>query len=212
MKYPKDFINKIICGDCIKIMKYMPDKCVDFVFADPPYGVNKRNVHWDKEYPCGFEKEILRISKKGVIITCGERNIIKCISGLGKEYRSPFYAWNKNGMTRSSIGFQNIMIAIAGGKVRLGQNFIKFIIKDLSVRGHPSVKPIEYMREVVKRFTKENEIIFDPFLGSGTTAVSAKELNRNFIGVEINKEYCEIAKQRLNNVNIIFNGLKRWIK
>ena len=64
---------------------------------------------------------------------------------------------------------------------------------------HITVKPIELIEHLIKIFTKENSLILDPFIGSGTTAIACKNTNRKCIGYEINKEYFEIANKRLNN-------------
>ena len=63
---------------------------------------------------------------------------------------------------------------------------------------HPTQKPIELFKYLVANFSKESDTILDPFLGSGTTLVAAKQLNRNAVGIEISPEYCEIARQRLS--------------
>ena len=65
---------------------------------------------------------------------------------------------------------------------------------------HPTQKPIKLMHRIIEKFTKENDIIFDPYAGSGTTLVASKQLDRQFIGLEINKEYCNIANKRLKNI------------
>jgi len=62
---------------------------------------------------------------------------------------------------------------------------------------HPTVKPIKFIKKVMRISSNENDIILDPFMGSGTTAVACKELNRQYIGFEIQKQYCEIANKRL---------------
>ncbi len=59
------------------------------------------------------------------------------------------------------------------------------------------MKPLPLIIKIINDFTEPNDIILDPFLGSGTTAVAAKQLRRKFIGIEINPEYCKIAEQRL---------------
>jgi DNA modification methylase len=64
--------------------------------------------------------------------------------------------------------------------------------------GHPSQKPIALIEELVKRYSKENDVIFDPFMGSGTTLRASKELGRWCIGIEIEEKYCEIAAKRLS--------------
>lgn len=76
-------------------------------------------------------------------------------------------------------------------------------IKDKNEFKHPTIKPLEIIKNLIINSSKENEVVLDPFLGSGTTAVACKELERNFIGFEINKEYYEIAIDRLKGVNQI---------
>lgn len=63
---------------------------------------------------------------------------------------------------------------------------------------HPTVKPLDLVERFIRNSTKEGDIVFDPYMGSGTTAVACKNLNRKFIGSEINPEYFEIAKKRIN--------------
>ena len=64
-------------------------------------------------------------------------------------------------------------------------------------RFHPTQKPIRLFGKIIQDFSNESDIIFDPFLGSGTTAIAAKQLKRNFIGIEISEKYCQISKDRL---------------
>lgn len=66
---------------------------------------------------------------------------------------------------------------------------------------HPTVKPVKLMEYLIKLVTKENYTVLDPFMGSGTTGIACKRLNRNFIGVELNEEYAEIAKKRIESVS-----------
>lgn len=66
---------------------------------------------------------------------------------------------------------------------------------------HPTVKPLKLISHLIKLFTKENSIICDPFMGSGTTAIASKLTNRNFIGSEINKHYFDICIKRLNKIS-----------
>lgn len=65
---------------------------------------------------------------------------------------------------------------------------------------HPTIKPLELVKRHILHSTKENDVVLDCFLGSGTTAVACKELNRQYIGFEINKEYFEIAQDRLSGI------------
>ena len=73
--------------------------------------------------------------------------------------------------------------------------------KDKDDYDHPTIKPLELVKRHIINSSKENDIIFDPFLGSGTTAVASKELSRQYIGFEINETYYKIAKDRLNGIN-----------
>ncbi|MCK5617250.1 site-specific DNA-methyltransferase [Candidatus Pacearchaeota archaeon] len=188
-------------GDCLEIMPGL--KMVNFVYADPPYGVGKAD--WDKEYFTGWELLSVNKTYNGMVANVGTKAICACMAALGDEYKDLFYGWNKNGMTRSSIGFMNVLIAVVAGKVKMGQNFCQFVIKDLSRKNHPSPKPVEYIRCVLKRFTDMGDTVLDPFVGSGTTLVAAKELGRKAIGIEIEEKYCEIAVRRLSQNTFQFN-------
>lgn len=66
---------------------------------------------------------------------------------------------------------------------------------------HPTQKPVALMEYLIKTYTNENETVLDFTMGSGTTGVAAKNLNRNFIGIELSKEYYQIASDRINNVS-----------
>lgn len=73
-------------------------------------------------------------------------------------------------------------------------------IKDKRLYNHPTVKPLDMIRNLVENSSKSDDLILDPFMGSGTTAVACKELGRRFIGFEINKDYWEASQRRLASV------------
>lgn len=73
-------------------------------------------------------------------------------------------------------------------------------VKDKRLYGHPTVKPLNIIRNLVENSSKEGYLVLDPFMGSGTTAVACKELNRNYIGFEISKDYVEASLNRLASV------------
>jgi len=75
--------------------------------------------------------------------------------------------------------------------------------KDKDLYDHPTIKPLELVKRHILHATQENDIVLDTFLGSGTTAVACKELNRRYIGFEISEEYYNISKDRLNGINQI---------
>jgi DNA modification methylase len=70
-------------------------------------------------------------------------------------------------------------------------------------RVHPTQKPVRLMEWILKNYSESTDLILDPFLGSGTTAVAAKQLGRKFIGIEISQKYCDIAVQRLQQEILI---------
>lgn len=75
-------------------------------------------------------------------------------------------------------------------------------IKDKNNYEHPTIKPLEPIKNFIINSSDEGDIVFDPFLGSGTTAVACKELNRKYIGFEISEKYCKIANDRLNGMTV----------
>jgi len=186
--------DNIYCGDCLELMREMPDKSVDFAFADPWYGIGKTEK--DVHYSSGFEPELIRIAR-GFAITPGQENIGLCIDNLGVSYKGIVSAWNINGMTFSKVGFENWIPVVTGGNFRRNQNCFRFVVKGIKP-DHPSPKPIEFMTELLLRYTNENDLILDPFLGSGTTAIAAIRTNRRYIGFEIDPNYYAIAQKRIN--------------
>lgn len=183
-------------GDCLEIMPLLKSQSIDLVLTDPPYGINK--TEWDKVYPAGFEKECLRIANT-VAIMCGMWAIPDCIRELGEAYLGIIACWSRNGMTFSPLGFGNwIPVIIAGKRPKSGQDVLSFKI-DGYKPNHPSPKPLSCMKKLVDRISLTGQSVLDPFMGSGTTGVACKELGRNFIGIEIEPKYFEIAQRRINN-------------
>ena len=64
-------------------------------------------------------------------------------------------------------------------------------------RGHPHQKPEKGIEKIIKATTNENDLVLDPFIGAGTTAVVCKKMNRNYIGIEIDKNYCELSRKNI---------------
>lgn len=207
-KWPDDFINQIICGDSLEVMKEMPDKCVDLVLTDPPYGISYKNTRSEIKYEriendsgeIDYVKlitELERVAK--IVIIFGAENFYKSLPHKGR-----WICWDKraenisNEMPGSPFelawinkthGYYRIYRVIHGGAVNNDDSG--------NPRFHPTQKPIKLFGKIMQDFTKEGEIIFDSFLGSGTTAVAAKQLGRKFIGIEISPKYCKIAEDRL---------------
>ena len=199
-----DYLDKIICGDCLEVMKELPDRCVDAVVTDPPYGNGTQYLSYEdtkgnlSNLVRLFMPEALRIAR-GVFVTSGVANMWL--------YPQPTWtlAWvNPAGVGSSSWGFSCWQPILAYGKDpfledckgrRSDVYFQKHTDKDKNE--HPCNKPYNVMRWILERTTRSGAVILDPFLGSGTTAVACVETGRHFIGIELEEKYCEIARRRV---------------
>lgn len=209
--YPEDFINKIICGDCLELIKTIPDNKIDCIVTDPPYGLNKNGIKNDKDLSLFYTilPDCYRVLKDdGFFITFFST---KYLPDLFKN--NPFaYFWQfvlycPEGSVRSPIGFTKYMSCFVFKKgnpklIKWRTDIFKdtpgkMVEPDEGFINHPTPKPKHFIKEIMDMTTIENDLILDPFIGSGTTAVACKQLNRKFIGFEINHDYCSLAKARL---------------
>jgi site-specific DNA-methyltransferase (adenine-specific) len=203
-------LNKIYNEDCLETMKRMPDKSVDLVLTDPPYGLGFQYIQFTdtqqnlKNLVDIFMPEVLRIAKL-VVLTPGINNI--------NLYPKPNWilSWTyRGGANYSAWGFNCWQPILVYGKdpyLRDGLGCRSDVIDDnipAKKNGHPCPKPESFIKKLILRVsTKETDIIYDPFMGSGTTAVACKQLKRSFIGSEISPEYCKIAEQRLRQETLL---------
>ena len=204
----KDILNKIICADSLEIMRQLPDKCIDLILCDPPYGVgmeydqfidNKENL---KKLVDDFMPEVLRIGK-----------IVFITPGNGNQHLYPVPSWTlawvyRGGANQCSWGFNTWQPILAYGKCPYRANSMGARADTIwqeetpKANGHPCPKPITFWSKLLQRGSvKETDIIFDPFNGSGTTCVAAKQLGRSFIGIDLSPMYCKIAEARLRHIN-----------
>ena len=244
--------NSIIQGDSLKLLKKIPSKSIDLVFADPPYNLQLRETlyrpdqttveavtnDWDKfdtyadydKFCLNWLSECKRVLKDdGALWVIGSyHNILRlgtCIQNLGFWILNDIIWHKTNPMpnfrgtrftnahetllwcttsqkAKYTFNYQNLKelnegkqmrsdwyIPICSGKERLRENNKK--------RSHPTQKPEALLYRILLSSSNKGDTILDPFLGSGTTAVMAKKLQRNFIGLEQDKEYIKLAKKRL---------------
>jgi hypothetical protein len=165
---------------------------VDAVVTDPPYGCDK--AEWDS----GFPTEWYQLAKaKRVVTITGSAGLRDSLALVGEEFIDVIAARNLNGMTRGPLGFGNWLAAVVSrGKPRQGTNAFDFKVLG-EMPDHPSPKPVAYMRRLIERVSEQGETVCDPFLGSGTTGVACVELGRNFIGIERDETYFELACRRI---------------
>lgn len=209
MKYPDDFINKIICGDCLEVMKEMSDKCVDLVLTDPPHGKDKKFrgddfSDWDLyQYLFPVFRQLERITKYHILVDTPKDKVplfIKLMRTFNYEY--PIILHETNSMRNGKVGFSNYGLIIWYCNKKKSINRYKDVISapienTKTHFKHPSPKNIYHYSRLIRMFSNKRDIILDPFLGSGTTTEACKRLGRNFIGIEINPDYCKIAEERL---------------
>jgi DNA modification methylase len=198
---------QLILGDCLEIMPTLADGSVDAIITDPPYGVDYvYSSYQDTKQGLQKLKENLiyqarRISKRTAIFT-GVMNV-----GFYSD-ADWFYSWVcPAGTGVSAFGFTcHTPIAFYGKDAYSGKGsrpdvFVDYKPKRTGV-DHPCEKPLSVMRWAVERFSLKGDTILDPFMGSGTTGVACVQLGRNFIGVEIDPHYFEIAKKRIEQAQL----------
>jgi len=213
-----EMLNKVIQGDCLEVMKNIPDKSIDLVLTDPPYGMEFRSNHRKEKYEKiendnnliwleDFLKESYRVLKDNthIYIYCSFHNIDIFKQEVSKLFEvKNILVWVKNNTGMGDLEgdyapqYEFCIYARKGNKkLNRGRDSNILYFDKTGNINHPTEKPVSLMGFLIKKSTDENDTVLDCFLGSGTTAVACKQLKRNFIGIEINEKYCEIARQRL---------------
>jgi site-specific DNA-methyltransferase (adenine-specific) len=247
----KKYINKIIQGDCLEVLREIPDNSVDMTFADPPFNLNKKYNNYDDtiekiEYLnwCNdWISEMVRILKpSGTILV---HNIPRWLTYFADHLNKIAYfrhwiSWDSGGApmgktllpnhygilyyTKSKsykdIKFNDIryphpkcrkckeFIKDYGGKKDQAHGFGPLLsdvwtdihrIRHKKRRDdHPCQLPIPLLERLILMTTDEGDIVLDPFLGTGTTAVAARQLGRRYIGIELDSDYIEIAQKNIS--------------
>ncbi len=247
-------INKVIHGDCLKVLKSFPDECVDLIFADPPYNlqlnndlirpdnskVDAVNDYWDKfssfeEYD-QFTKQWLTECKRllrpnGSIWVIGSYHNIFRVGSILQD--NGFWIlndiiWRKtNPMpnfrgTRFTNAHETLIWASKNENSRYKFNYhaMKSLNGDLQMRSdwflpicsgeerlktngkklHSTQKPEKLLARIIISSSNAGDVVLDPFLGTGTTACVAKKYGRCWIGIERDKIYFDVAKNRIDSI------------
>lgn len=245
-----DYIKQ---GDCLELMKEIPDKSIDMILCDLPYGVTRNK--WDKQID--LEKiwcEYKRIIKeKGAIVLFGQGKFFSdlinsnrkwyrydlvwdkgIITGFLNAYKMPLRKHEQIGVFYKHLPTYNPQMTyghkkihkkgkLRTGKAEVNHNYGKFsraitnregktdrfptsIIsitkRHPGVTNHPTEKPVELLEYLIKTYSKEGDLILDNCMGSGSTAIACIKTDRHYIGYEIEKEYYEIAKARIEKTQI----------
>ncbi|MBC6399583.1 MAG: site-specific DNA-methyltransferase [Ekhidna sp.] len=249
----KKFLNDIIQGDCLKLLKQLPDNSVSMTFADPPFNLKKGyNSYKDslklQEYLNWCEEwitEMVRITKPtGAIFL---HNIPKWLTyytaylnkqadfkhwiswnaptaPMGKslqpghygilfyakdakqlkfyEIRSPHKRTRKAHILSKDYGGKKSMLHSFGPLVSDVWTDIHRVKHNKYRDNHPCQLPIHLLERIILMSTDENDIVLDPFNGTGTTTIAAKRLGRQYIGFELDENYVDITKSKLEQEEI----------
>ena len=191
---------KLIQGDCLEVMKTLPDNSVDAVVTDPPYPdyykteyqyvdgmidflnqfACRQLVFWTAKMPFPLDYTAIHIWDKK--------------TGCGSEYERIF---ERNGHKNFKM-FRHYLI---------NSTVAASFTRD-TFTGHKSQKPIALMRNLIEKFTKPGDTVFDPFMGSGTTGVACVQTGRHFIGIEKDPIYFKIATRRIEDTDPLFQAVR----
>jgi site-specific DNA-methyltransferase (adenine-specific) len=207
--YYSDSQCQIFLGDCREILPTLPK--VGLVLTDPPYGLGFEYLSYADTRENLFDligSVFPLLAYERMCISCGPSQITLwpepkwvCVAtwdttgsfgacGYSQWFPILFYGadvpgfGNVNGATKADV------FRVSGGA---GVGFQRNEME----RVHTCPKPINLWSRILCRFSRESDTVLDPFLGSGTTLVAAKQLGRKAIGIELEEKYCEIAARRL---------------
>ena len=219
---------KLYCDDCLNIMKQIENESIDLIVTDPPYLIKyKTNRRKNKDHD--FCSEILNDNNEQLIIdyirecyrilknntamymfcNCDKVDFFKQeLENAGFKIKN-MIIWVKNNWTAGDLKaqfgkqYEIIFLVNKGRKCFNGKRITDVWMFD-KISGkkqlHQNQKPVDLLKQCILKQSDENDIVFDGFMGSGSTGVACIETNRKFIGVELDKKYFEIAKERIEKL------------
>lgn len=223
----------IECGDCLELIKTIPDNSVDLVITDPPYefvsdkgsgafGVDKRSYHHEilpisKSFDFKVLDECLRVLKAiNIYVWCSKSQLRKLLDYFeDKRCAVDLLTWHKTNPvptcnntylsdTEYLIFAREKGVKVYGSYATKKKYYVTPTNKaDKNKYNHPTIKPLDIIQNLIVNSTLEGDVVLDPFLGSGTTAVAAVNTNRHYIGFELNETYFDVSCKRLDEVEII---------
>ena len=202
-------LGRLYHGDCLEIMPQLEP--VDLVLTDPNYGENlpqKSKNYGDRpelSRKATSDKWDMKPFTKEQVLAFTIKSKNQIVFGANYCWEA-FYStrcyivWDKRG-NLPQVPFADVEFAWTSFADRMCKKYtvIKhgFIADEKGKMLHPTQKPTRLFIHILEDFSKENQIILDPFLGSGTTAIACERLKRKWIGIEIEEKYCEIAAKRI---------------
>ena len=220
-------------SDCMEILETIPDNSIDLVVTDPPYRTISGGKPHKKGQPSGMLSkndgkhfdyndiepeiwipEIYRVLKPDsqcyiMTNTINMERYLRICRETGFGLHS-ILVWQKNNVTPSRWYMKNgeFTLFLRKGKAKtinnIGSKMIHQIDNIIGNKTHPTEKPVELMELYIINSSTENNIVLDPFMGSGAAGVAAIKNNRKFIGIEID-DYFYTAKERIEQTKLNFN-------
>ena len=212
-------------GDCLEKMKEIESGSIDMVLTDPPYNIARENNfstmgragidfgEWDKGADLfSYIDECFRVlNKNGSFVVFNDwknlGDISRYAEGLGFNTKDMIRLEKKNPMPRNRdrryiTDFEcAIWFTMPRAKWVFNRQDEKYqrpkFKKSIEKGFHPTQKNLSLMEDLLRIHSNDGCVILDPFMGSGTTGVACKNLNRKFIGIELDQDYFEIAKKRI---------------
>ena len=203
--YFHDDAAVIYNADCREILPDLPK--VDLVLTDPPFNAGKdfkndnlSRLEW-QDFCEGFAKDLLIISPNNILVEVNKRDIMmrRTLEDFFL-YRYAICLNYTNSMRNGTIGYHNWGLVLWYGNGKCYKRYKDRIDSALHSTKqefeHPSPKEVTHYKKLCEMFSSPDGLTLDPFMGSGTTLIGAKALNRKCIGIEIEEKYCEIAAKR----------------
>lgn len=203
-------------GDCLELMKQIPDRSIDLVCTDIPYGVCNRNDNGLRNLNkskadvetftlTDFLIEVNRVTRGSVYIFCASEQLSEIRTTLVRTgFTTRVCVWEKTNpspMNGQHIWLSGVELCVYGRRkgATFNEHCKNTVFRHPCGRNklHPTQKPIELLERFVLASTKQGDVVLDPCMGSGSTGVACVRTGRKFIGMELDPGYFEIASQRI---------------
>lgn len=193
-------------GDCEVVVGTIDPTDINLVLADPPYGVRRHRMSAAGRRSRGLAHDLIYGDDKPfdpshllrfprLVLFGANHYATRLPSSPG------WLVWDKSvGLNTSDQSDAELAWTNVTGGVRVFRHLWKGVLRDSAVGRtplHPTEKPVALMRWVLEHWTREGDLVLDPYMGSGPVAVACKEMRRRYIGIEIEEGYCRTAVDRL---------------
>jgi len=239
---------KLYCGDCLEVMKDIPDGSIDMILCDLPYGITSNKWDCQINFEALWEQYWRILKPTGIVALSASQPFTSMLVMSQVQYFRHEWIWIKNRgsnfantvrepmkehesvliFSKGKWTYNKQMQERTGGGAERVKHNVKFESKSSNYREfegrtenkrpqlrvpsswqkfnvevglHPTQKPVKLLEYLIKTYTNEGETVLDNCMGSGSTGVACINTNRNFIGIELDEKYFDIARGRIE-VNV----------